>query len=111
MNSFQIPIVPSLKVSISSIGTPVAGQSYSLTCNIISGTNGIADSRITYKWTKDNGTKTQIRIYSNVLSFSSLKFSDGGLYTCEIDLNSTVLIRNATAKTTHNLEVSSEHKN
>ena len=98
-------------MTISSTGAPVAGQRYSLTCNIISGIDGIADSRITYKWTKDNGTKTQIQTYSNVLSFSSLKLSDGGLYTCQIALNSIVLIKNTTAITTHSLEVSSEQQN
>ena len=110
---FFLPIlvVPSLKVTISSIGAPRAGQKYSLSCKIISGTDGIAHSRITYKWMKDNGTKTQIQTFSNVLSFSSLKLSDGGLYTCEIGLNSIVLIKNTTAKTTHSLEVSSEQQN
>ena len=79
MASFSIPIVPSLKVGISSIGAAVAGQIYSLICNIISGTEGVADSRITYKWTKDNGTETQFWTNSNVLSFSPLKLSDSGL--------------------------------
>ena len=62
------------------------GQKYTLVCNILSGLDRL-NAAITYQWTKENGTKTQIGTNSNTLSFSSLRLSDTGLYTCEISVN------------------------
>lgn len=99
-------IVPSLKVNITGVGVPLAGQRYSLTCNIISGSEGLISSTITYKWTKDSSTE---QTGSNILEFSPLKLSDGGLYTCEIALNSSALMVNATTSVSYALEVSSKY--
>ena len=63
------------------------GQSgYSLTCNV----NGAENPSVTYQWTKNNGTQTQIQVGtdSQVLSFSSLRLSDAGLYTCQATVSS-----------------------
>lgn len=65
------------------------------------------DALITYKWIKTNGSHiTSTR--SNVLSFSSLRLSDGGTYLCEISVNSNVLIKNATTTVTHEFDVTSK---
>ena len=68
------------------------GQSgYSLTC----GVNGAGNlnASTTYQWTKNNGTQTQIQIGANpkVLSFSPLRLSDAGQYTCQATVSSPYL--------------------
>ena len=63
------------------------GQSdYSLICNVI----GAENPTVTYQWTKNNGTQIQIQVgaNSNTLSFSSLRLSDAGLYTCQATVSS-----------------------
>ena len=56
------------------------GQSgYSLTCNVAI---DASLNSITYLWTKNNGTQTQIGT-DRVLSFSPLRLSDAGRYTCQ----------------------------
>ena len=53
------------------------GQSgYSLICG------GAANPSITYQWTKNNGSQTQVGT-NRVLSFSPLRLSDAGQYTCQ----------------------------
>ena len=56
------------------------GQSYSLTCGVT--VTGAANLTITYQWTKNNGTQTQVGT-DRVLSFSPLRLSDAGRYTCQ----------------------------
>ena len=56
--------------------TPTVGQSYSLICSVGGGT--VSD----YQWRKD-GTVLQGQT-TEVLSFSSLRLSDAGQYSCEI---------------------------
>ena len=57
------------------------GQSgYSLTCGVT--VTGTANPSITYQWTKNNGTQTQVGA-DRVLSFSPLRLSDAGRYTCQ----------------------------
>ena len=73
-----------IAVAVSDDGTPTVGQSYSLTCSV-SGA-----SVTTYQWRKDGsvlqGETTEIR-----LSFSPLRLSDAGQYTCEVTVNSMTL--------------------
>ena len=61
-------------------GTPTAGQSYTLTCSV-SGA-----SVTTYQWRKNSsiiqGETTEM------LSFSTLRLSHAGRYTCEVIVNS-----------------------
>ena len=62
------------------------GQSgYSFTCNV--SVDGSLNSSITYQWTKNNGTQTQVGT-DRVLSFSPLRLSDAGRYTCQATVSS-----------------------
>jgi hypothetical protein len=99
------PLVPSISVWIHSDGAPpIAGQKYSLTCNISGAEN--LDPIITYKWLKNNGTQTYYVVgkNSNILSFSSLRLSDAGNYFCEVIVNSR-LLHNAINETSKKFEV------
>ena len=75
------PITQSVETTTS--GAKVLGQSYSLTCNAtaVTGTDS-GNLSIAYQWTKNNGTQTQVGA-DRVLSFSPLRLSDAGQYTCQ----------------------------
>ena len=60
--------------------TPVVGESYSLTCDV-TGANVI-----TYLWTKDN--VIPVNETSQVLPFPTLKLSQAGQYSCEVNVSS-----------------------
>ena len=79
-----------------SLGTPTAGQNYTLTCNI----HGIEGLNLTlaYLWTKNNNTHTSqvVEANSSTLSFSSLRLSHAGDYTCEVVVNSHLLTSDVT---------------
>ena len=59
------------------------GQSgYSLTCDV--SVTGAVNTSISYQWIKNNGTHTQVQVGTDrVLSFSPLRLSDAGRYTCQ----------------------------
>ena len=77
------------------------GQSgYYLTC----GVTGAVNSSITYQWTKNNGTQTQV-VTDSVLSFSPLKLSHAGRYTCQATVSSPC---NITKMATHDVTLQSE---
>ena len=82
-----------MSVQITTSGASVLGRSgYSLTCGV-TGTGNLNPS-ITYQWTKNNGTQTQIQVGADpkVLSFSqSLRLSDAGRYTCQATVSSPYL--------------------
>ena len=68
-------------------GTPIVGESYSLTCTV-TGADQL-NPTITYQWFKDNTVvsgETQ-----STLSFSSLSLSDAGQYRCDVTVSSTLL--------------------
>ena len=70
-----------LSVSVEIIGSaamPIAGESYSLTCNV----SGV--SVTTYQWRKDD---TVFPHTGQTLSFSSLRLSDAGHYTCNASVD------------------------
>ena len=48
---------------------------------------------ITYQWTKSNGSQIQIQVGDDpkVLSFSPLRLSDAGRYTCQATVSSPYL--------------------
>ena len=60
------------------------GQSgYSLICGVTVTGADAGNPSIAYQWTKNNGTQTQVGA-DRVLSFSPLRLSDAGRYTCHI---------------------------
>ena len=62
---------------------------YSLTCNVAV---DASLNSITYQWTKNNGTQTQIGT-DRVLSFSPLRLSNAGRYTCQATVNPCSITR------------------
>ena len=75
-----ISIYPVGVVDIITGGSPMLGQNYTLTCRFFATCNPCS---ITYQWTKNNGTLVQLETETSTLSFSPLKLSDAGLYTCQ----------------------------
>ena len=64
-------------------------SSYSLTCVVHVTATGTVYPSITYsyQWTKDNGNQTIQVGTDKVLSFSPLRLSDAGRYTCQATVN------------------------
>ena len=83
------------------------GQSYSLTCGITGAEN--LNPSTTYQWTKNNGTQTQIRA-DRVLSFSPLRLSDAGRYTCQATVSSPYLYNDITMMDTQDITFQSKHQ-
>ena len=68
------------------------GQRYILNCNVTeSDVYSLLNPTMTYQWTKDNGTQTQVGTNSNTLSFASLKLSEAGRYKCGVTITSASL--------------------
>ena len=61
----------------------------------------------TYRWIKNNVTITQIEVdtESNTLSFSPLRLSDAGQYTCQATVSSFPGVR---VVESHNLKIRSK---
>ena len=74
------PPTITVTVVVSGDGTPTARQNYTLTCSV-----SVA-SVTTYQWRK-NGSVIQDETTES-LSFSPLRLSDAGQYTCEVTVNS-----------------------
>ena len=71
-----------MSAGITTSGDMVLGQNgYSLTCDVT--IIGTINASISYQWTKNNGTQTIQVGTDQVLSFSPLKLSDAGQYTCQ----------------------------
>ena len=96
---------PAISVQITASETPMLGQSYSLTCDV-TGTETL-NSSITYQWTKNNGTQTQVGT-DRVLSFSPLRLSDAGRYTCRATVSSPYLNNDITMMDTHDVGIQSK---
>ena len=81
---------PSISVMVTADGALVLGQNgYMLICSVSGAEN--LNPTITYQWTRNNGTQTQVGTNSNTLSFSPLRLSDVGQYTCEVTISSSFL--------------------
>ena len=76
----SLPAAPTISAVVSNSSVPTLGGSYSLLCTL-SG-NEYLRSTIIYRWTKSNGTLTQVGTNSNTLTLPSLRLSDRGHYTC-----------------------------
>ena len=88
-----IPIniaVPTLLVEIKSNGVVLPGQDFSLNC-MISGAESL-NPILTYQWIKNNDTgRMQVGSNMSILSFSSLRLSDAGQYSCQVTVSSQYL--------------------
>ena len=75
---------PAISVQITTSGALILGQSgYSLTCGVTGAEN--LNPSISYQWTKNNGTQTQmIGTNSKTPSFSRLLPTHAGLYSCNV---------------------------
>jgi hypothetical protein len=86
-------------------GAPTLGQSYTVTCNV-----RVIDNicpLISYRWTKNNGTVTQLEpgTEPNTFSFSPLRLSDAGLYTCLATVRSFRTTNDVTITGTHKVKL------
>ena len=102
-------VVPAISVQITTSGALMLGQSgYSLTCGISGSAN--LNSSIIYQWTKNNGTQTQIQVGDDpkVLSFSPLRLSDAGRYTCQATVSSPYLNNNIIRTDSQDVTLQSE---
>ena len=83
-------------------------QSYSLTCGVT--VTGNPNSFITYQWIKNNGIQTedvQAGTDPKVLSFSPLRLSDAGWYTCQATVSSPYLNNDITDAASQNVTIQS----
>ena len=118
--SWYTPLVPEFIPSISVEGVPIAGQQYSLNCNITKIWSGLTNSS-TAQWLDSNGqpvtstdgsirettTKTdQSTIHT--ITFSPLRTSHGGRYTCRGSALSSLLVNATTVSITQNVTVTSK---
>ena len=78
-----------ITAEISDTGASIAGHSYTLACNV-TGVDKFS-ATLSYKWTKNNGTLTQVGSNTKTLSFSPLRLSDSGQYTCHVTASSDVV--------------------
>ena len=82
------------------------GQSgFFLSCRV-RGLSKNLNPSITYIWTKNNGTQTQMQVGTdpNHLHFSPLKLSDAGQYSCQATVISPYLdLNNITVIDFHNV--------
>ena len=84
---FTFPVT-GVSVKITANKISVLGQiGFFLSCEIVGAE--ILNLKATYKWTKSNGTdfETQLEIddiSQNTLFFNSVRYSDAGLYMCQV---------------------------
>ena len=81
------------------------GQNYTLTCNV-----RVTDYLcpfISYQWTKNNGTITQLEVEAepNTLLFSPLRLSDAGQYACLATIRSFRISSYVTVVGTHEVRI------
>ena len=90
-----------LKVSITSSGSPMAGQNFTLTCSLTGEISLL--SNISYQWRRGESLLTN----SPILHFDSLYLSDAGQYSCVVILHSQPNQENTIIET-YNIEFTSE---
>jgi hypothetical protein len=72
-----------LVATVTTTGTPTAGETFSLDCSV----SGIGDA-VTYQWFDSNGTQLT---NTSQLQFSRLRASEGGVYTCRATVRGVVV--------------------
>ena len=80
----------SLSVTITPSGSPTAGETYSLECSAT--VSGISDVP-SYQWLVGQSDNRQplnndnsVTVNSNMVQFSTLRTSHGGMYTCQVSV-------------------------
>ena len=90
---------------VTTSGVPIIGQnSYTLTCKAL-----VADHlcpHISYRWTKINGIVTQPE--NRTITFSPLRLSDAGRYTCQVTVCSYRFNNEVTVMKSHEVRVQSK---
>ena len=84
---------------------------YSLTC-VVDGAENL-NASISYQWTKNTRAQREILVgyrTSPILSFSPLRWSDTGIYTCKATINSDYIL-NAVTVSSPPFEVSFQRSN
>ena len=100
---------PDIVAQVTPSGNLMLGKSgYSLSCRV-SGTDDL-DPFLTYQWTKKNGTQIQIQLGPdpNILSFSPLRLSDAGEYSCQVNVSSYYLSNDISVLSSHVISIKSE---
>ena len=105
--NFAISTVPTaISAQITTSGSQLLGRNvYTLICNESLPEN--FNPSITYQWTKDNGTRIHVGTTKS-LSFSPLKLSDAGRYTCLVTVSASYLSNNITATVSRDIRLQSE---
>ena len=92
VNSYFSIVLVSLQLMITgtgSVDTPMAGESYSLICTILSRSEAdLSDYMASYQWWKDGNILANETAV--VLSFLPFRLSHGGRYTCEVTVGNTM---------------------
>ena len=61
----------------------MAGLNYSLTCKVSLGISNTLNTTVTYTWRKDDAQLSEV---GPLLSFSPLRLSDAGQYSCAVNV-------------------------
>ena len=108
---FYILFFPDVVGEVTASGPPVLGQGgYTLICDV-QVANRLHPYITTYQWTKNNSSVTELEvgtgIESNSLSFSSLRLSDAGRYTCQATVHSFRTNDDITVMASHDVKIQS----
>jgi len=82
--------VPPVSVVITPVGTPVAGQSYSLSCSV-HGADSLSPTSTTYHWYNESNNSRSLVATTNVYTLTRLQTYHDGNYTCEVTVVSPYL--------------------
>ena len=88
--SFHYLTVPPVSVVITLVGTPVLGQSYSLSCSV-HGTDSLSPTSTTYHWYNESNYPRSEVATTNVYTLTRLQPYHDGNYTCEVAVVSPYL--------------------
>ena len=117
---YSFPLVPVLRPRVSVVGTPIAGQRYSLNCNITDIRSALKSS-FTAQWIERDGrpvtstyssiretTTNTDRSTIHTITFSPLRTSHGRQYTCRGSATTPLLLRTTFHHITWNVLVASK---